>query len=189
VDDANTAALLDRPVGLLDRHLADQAVDIVGAALVSGDHHNCADVGSALARRSIDAVVDLPNSAVALAVGDVVRNANRTMLVTAAVTTRLTGDACSPNAVHYAAARRLRWGETTTYGALAKALGAGPEVARDVGQAMAQNPVPLTPATASSPPEDGSEAFPHRAARPRRHVCSSSKASGRPRRQSRRSGP
>jgi branched-chain amino acid transport system substrate-binding protein len=74
--------------------------------IVSGDHHNCADVGSALARRSIDtegtdAVVDLPNSAVALAVGDVVRNVNRTMLVTAAVTTRLTGDACSPNAVHY----------------------------------------------------------------------------------------
>ena len=35
------------------------------------------------------------------------------------------------------------WGETTTYGALAKALGAGPEAARDVGQAMAQNPVAL----------------------------------------------
>ena len=43
----------------------------------------------------------------------------------------------------YAAARRLRWGETTTYGALAKELGAGPEAARDVGQAMARNPVPL----------------------------------------------
>ena len=43
----------------------------------------------------------------------------------------------------YAAARRLGWGRTTTYGALAKELGAGPEVARDVGQAMAQNPVAL----------------------------------------------
>jgi methylated-DNA-[protein]-cysteine S-methyltransferase len=39
--------------------------------------------------------------------------------------------------------RNLKWGETTTYGAVAKALGAGPEAARDVGQAMAQNPVPL----------------------------------------------
>ncbi len=38
---------------------------------------------------------------------------------------------------------RLGWGETTTYGALARALGAGPEAARDVGQAMAHNPVPL----------------------------------------------
>ncbi len=43
----------------------------------------------------------------------------------------------------YAATRRVGWGHTTTYGALAKALGAGPEVARDVGQAMAKNPVPL----------------------------------------------
>jgi methylated-DNA-[protein]-cysteine S-methyltransferase len=43
----------------------------------------------------------------------------------------------------YAAARCVGWGHTTTYGALAKELGAGPEAARDVGQAMAQNPVAL----------------------------------------------
>lgn len=43
----------------------------------------------------------------------------------------------------YAAARGLGWGHTTTYGAMAKELGAGPEAARDVGQAMAKNPVPL----------------------------------------------
>ena len=43
----------------------------------------------------------------------------------------------------YAALRQVGWGRTTTYGALAKALGAGPEAARAVGQAMAQNPVPL----------------------------------------------
>ena len=43
----------------------------------------------------------------------------------------------------YAAARQVGWGRTTTYGTLAKELGAGPEAARDVGQAMAKNPVPL----------------------------------------------
>ena len=43
----------------------------------------------------------------------------------------------------YAAARRVGWGETTTYGALAKEIGDGWEIARDVGQAMAKNPVPL----------------------------------------------
>jgi len=43
----------------------------------------------------------------------------------------------------YEAARRVGWGHTTTYGALAKDLGAGPEAARDVGQAMAKNPVAL----------------------------------------------
>ena len=43
----------------------------------------------------------------------------------------------------YVAARQIGWGHTTTYGALAKQLGAGPEAARDVGQAMARNPVAL----------------------------------------------
>jgi methylated-DNA-[protein]-cysteine S-methyltransferase len=43
----------------------------------------------------------------------------------------------------YAVTRRVAWGQTTTYGALAKEVGAGPEAARDVGQAMAKNPVPL----------------------------------------------
>lgn len=43
----------------------------------------------------------------------------------------------------YAAARKIPWGRTTTYGALAKELGVGPEAARDVGQAMAKNPVAL----------------------------------------------
>jgi methylated-DNA-[protein]-cysteine S-methyltransferase len=43
----------------------------------------------------------------------------------------------------YAAARQVGWGRTTTYGALAKELGAGPEAARDIGQAMANNPVAL----------------------------------------------
>lgn len=43
----------------------------------------------------------------------------------------------------YAAARGVGWGRTTTYGTIAKALGKGPEAARDVGQAMAKNPVAL----------------------------------------------
>ncbi len=43
----------------------------------------------------------------------------------------------------YAALRRVGWGRTTTYGALAKEVGAGREAARDVGQAMARNPAPL----------------------------------------------
>lgn len=43
----------------------------------------------------------------------------------------------------YARVRDVAWGRTTTYGAIAKDLGAGPEAARDVGRAMAANPVPL----------------------------------------------
>jgi methylated-DNA-[protein]-cysteine S-methyltransferase len=43
----------------------------------------------------------------------------------------------------YSHVRKIAWGETTTYGTVAKALGAGPQAARDVGQAMASNPMPL----------------------------------------------
>ena len=43
----------------------------------------------------------------------------------------------------YAALRRVGWGRTTTYGALAKEVGLAREAARDVGEAMAKNPVPL----------------------------------------------
>ncbi len=43
----------------------------------------------------------------------------------------------------YGRVRALGYGETTTYGAVARELGAEPQAARDVGQAMATNPVPL----------------------------------------------
>ncbi|HVU22217.1 MAG TPA: methylated-DNA--[protein]-cysteine S-methyltransferase [Rhizomicrobium sp.] len=43
----------------------------------------------------------------------------------------------------YAAARKLGYGETTTYGAMAKQFGDDWEIAREVGQAMSKNPVPL----------------------------------------------
>lgn len=43
----------------------------------------------------------------------------------------------------YQSVRRIGWGQATSYGAVARDLGLGPEAARDVGQAMAKNPVPL----------------------------------------------
>jgi methylated-DNA-[protein]-cysteine S-methyltransferase len=44
----------------------------------------------------------------------------------------------------YAETGRLRWGSTASYGDIARRLGAGPpDGARDVGQALARNPVPL----------------------------------------------
>jgi methylated-DNA-[protein]-cysteine S-methyltransferase len=42
----------------------------------------------------------------------------------------------------YDAARRVGWGETTTYGALARLAGF-PDAARAVGQAMGRNPLPI----------------------------------------------
>jgi len=43
----------------------------------------------------------------------------------------------------YASLRKVGWGRTTTYGALARELGTEPQLARDVGRAMAGNPIPL----------------------------------------------
>lgn len=43
----------------------------------------------------------------------------------------------------YAALRQIGRGKTTTYGALATAAGMTPQAAREVGQAMAHNPIPL----------------------------------------------
>lgn len=43
----------------------------------------------------------------------------------------------------YAATRRLAWGTTTTYGALAQELELGAAGAWTIGQAMAKNPIPL----------------------------------------------
>jgi methylated-DNA-[protein]-cysteine S-methyltransferase len=42
----------------------------------------------------------------------------------------------------YDAARRISWGETTTYGMLARKTGF-PDAARAVGQAMGRNPIPI----------------------------------------------
>lgn len=43
----------------------------------------------------------------------------------------------------YEQLRKVGWGSTVTYGDLARRIGAGPEAARDVGQAMGSNPVPV----------------------------------------------
>jgi branched-chain amino acid transport system substrate-binding protein len=74
--------------------------------VLSADHQNKPDIGSNIAREwfereGVDAVIDVPNSAVALAVNEVTKQFNRVHLNASAGTTRLTGDACTPNTVHW----------------------------------------------------------------------------------------
>ncbi|WP_342640027.1 ABC transporter substrate-binding protein [Rhodoligotrophos ferricapiens] len=74
--------------------------------ILSGDHQNKADVGLGLVRRWVDtegveAVIDVPNSAIALAVSDFMKNANKVFLGTGGVSSQLTGERCTPNTVHY----------------------------------------------------------------------------------------
>jgi branched-chain amino acid transport system substrate-binding protein len=75
--------------------------------IVSADHQNKPDVGASIARQwydtdHVDAIVDVPNSAVALAVADVTRQKNKVFLVSGAASSDLTGPKCSPNTVHWA---------------------------------------------------------------------------------------
>ena len=74
--------------------------------VVSGDHQNKPDVGASIARRwfdqeGVDMIVDVPNSAVALAVNSVARDKNKAFLDSGAGTLDLTGLQCSPNTVHW----------------------------------------------------------------------------------------
>jgi branched-chain amino acid transport system substrate-binding protein len=90
-----------------------QAVQEFGSAdrgllveVVSGDHQNKADVGAGIARQwldqgEVDCILEISNSAVALAVQSIVRARNKVFIVVSAGTTSLTGDQCSPNMLHW----------------------------------------------------------------------------------------
>ena len=74
--------------------------------IVSADHQNKPDVGMAIARKWLDqdgvhVIMDVPNSAIALAVAKLVTDRNRVFLGVGAGTVDLTGKACSPNIVQW----------------------------------------------------------------------------------------
>jgi len=74
--------------------------------IIFADHGNKPDLASTIARRwfdqdGIDAVVDVPGSAAALAVANVVREKNKVMLASAPGTAELTAAQCSPNTVQW----------------------------------------------------------------------------------------
>jgi branched-chain amino acid transport system substrate-binding protein len=75
--------------------------------IVSADHQNKPDIGVAIARRwvdeeGVDAIVDLANSGVGLAVNTVMHEKNRAMLASATATSDLTGKFCQPTTVQWA---------------------------------------------------------------------------------------
>ena len=74
--------------------------------VVSADHQNKPDVGSQIARQwydaeKVDMIVDVPNSGVALALNQITRDRKKTLIVSGAATSDLTGKVCSPNTVHW----------------------------------------------------------------------------------------
>jgi branched-chain amino acid transport system substrate-binding protein len=89
------------------------AVEDYGAAakglkveIVSADHQNKPDVGSGIARQwidqdKVDVIVDVPNSGVALALNQIIKDKGKALLVSGAATADLTGKSCSPNTIHW----------------------------------------------------------------------------------------
>jgi branched-chain amino acid transport system substrate-binding protein len=74
--------------------------------LVSADHQHKTDVATTIVRHwidveGVDVIVDMPNSAVALAVQQIVKDKNKVALYSTAATTELTGKQCSPNGVQW----------------------------------------------------------------------------------------
>ncbi len=92
---------------------ARMAVEDFGAAkkgmkveIVFADHQNKPDVGSGIARQwydadKVDAIFDVPNSGVALAVNQITRDKGKALIISGAATSDLTGKACSPNTIHW----------------------------------------------------------------------------------------
>jgi branched-chain amino acid transport system substrate-binding protein len=71
--------------------------------LISADHQNKPDIAASIARQwfdqGVDAIIDVPTSSVALAVGQVAKEKDKMMLNASATVSALTDDQCSPNTI------------------------------------------------------------------------------------------
>ncbi|MGP0058143.1 MAG: ABC transporter substrate-binding protein [Beijerinckiaceae bacterium] len=75
--------------------------------LVSADHQNKPDIALGIARKwfeveKVDMVANLINSSIALAVSQLAKEKDRIAIINGSGASRLTGDACTPNSIHYA---------------------------------------------------------------------------------------
>jgi branched-chain amino acid transport system substrate-binding protein len=74
--------------------------------VVSADHQNKVDIGSNIARAwygndGVEVIMDVPNSAIALAVNTLAKDMNKVLIGSGAGTANLTGVACTPNTIHW----------------------------------------------------------------------------------------
>ncbi len=74
--------------------------------VISADHQNKVDIGLGIARKwyeqeQVDLILDVPNSAIALAVQDLTRQMDRIAIFASAGSSDLTGKSCSPNGIHW----------------------------------------------------------------------------------------
>jgi branched-chain amino acid transport system substrate-binding protein len=86
--------------------IADSGLEAKGwkIDLLSGDHQNKPDIGVNIARQWIDVervdmIADTPNSGVALAVSNLVKEKNNILMNSGGASADLTGKACTPNTI------------------------------------------------------------------------------------------
>ncbi|MCA6123715.1 ABC transporter substrate-binding protein [Bradyrhizobium sp. WSM 1704] len=102
-DLAGPGSTLAAQMAIEDSKLKDKGWKI---DIISGDHQNKPDIGTTIARQwfdvdKVDVIVDVPNSGVALAVNNVVKEKNGVYINSGAATSDLTNAQCSPNTVHW----------------------------------------------------------------------------------------
>ena len=102
-DLAGAGSILAAKMAVEDSGIEKRGIKV---EIVSGDHQNKPDVGSAIARRwydaeQVDAIADVPTSSVALAVAQITKDKNKVFLASGPGSSDLTGKACSPNTVHF----------------------------------------------------------------------------------------
>ena len=121
--------------------------------ILSADHQNKPDVGGAIARRWVDqegvaAVVDVPNSAVALAVNQIMKEKDRAFLASSTATSDLTGSQCARTTVQWTfdtwalangTARALIAQGGKTWFFLTSDFAFGAALTRDAGALVTQN--------------------------------------------------
>jgi branched-chain amino acid transport system substrate-binding protein len=109
-DQSGLYADLGGPGSVLAAQMAVEDSGLTGKgwriSVISGDHLNKPDVGSAIVRQwfdreNVDVVVDTPNSGVALAVNNIVKEKNKILIDSGAGASDLTNAQCTPNTIHW----------------------------------------------------------------------------------------
>ena len=85
---------------------AGDSIDGTPSEIVTDDHQNKPDVASAIARewfdqRGVDAIVDLPHSGVVFGLIPLALEKTRSLLISGAASTEITGRQCSPYVTHW----------------------------------------------------------------------------------------
>lgn len=78
----------------------------INVEIVSADHQNKADIATAVAKRwfdvdGVDAIADLTNSSVAIAVNTMAKDLGKVTLMTGPLSTAVTNESCSPTGFHW----------------------------------------------------------------------------------------